>query len=301
MCMRWLSSLLLLLWAFAATAPAQHATSIDDIRANVNSGDYRTALNKINQDLFPASQDQPQRYELLMLKGECQLQLKDRIGASTAFKSAAKAATSPAELAAARAHALIVEHSTLGRYLPRPGAPADEAIDILLIDQRKQAMMALQAELWSQCKSQVDAALRADTLPPIERVFIRLADAYFLELHALGEAPETGTVMHELGAHTLQLMQTEVAKNSSRIDYLTQVANSASDTGRGWNAGRMGLTSQQRDEVKRILPYLDEIRQRATEYRQVAVRMGGNDGNWAALIADTVLAISDAQSLYNDR
>jgi hypothetical protein len=107
---------------------------------------------------------QPHRYELLMLKGECQLQMRDRLGASTAFKSAAKSAANLDELAAARANAVIVERSTSGRYLPRPGARADEAIDILLIDPRKHAMMAVQAELWSQCKPQVDAALRANQI-----------------------------------------------------------------------------------------------------------------------------------------
>ena len=50
-----------------------------------------------------------------------------------------------------------------------------------------------------------------------------------------------------------------------------------------------------------MLPYLSQIRQRATEYRQVAARMGGNEGNWDALVADTVDVIADAESLYNDR
>jgi hypothetical protein len=302
--MRWLVFLLLLLLmlgVLAAEVPAQAAASIDEIRANVTSGDYRTALNKIHKELSASLQDQPQRYELLMLKGECQLQMRDRLGATTAFKSAAKSAANLNELAAARANAVIVERSTMGRYLPRPGARADEAIDILLIDPRKQAMMAVQAELWSQCKQQVDGALRADKLPPIEQVFLRLADAYFLELYASGNASETGNAMQELAAHAFQLMRAEVTKTSSRIDYLMQVANSASDNGRGWNSGRMGLTSPQREEVKAMLPYLNQIRLRATEYRQTAARMGGDERKWDAVVADTVAVISDAESLYNDR
>src|SRR5688500_4306743 len=130
--MRWLVSPLLLIAALAAPAPAQNASSLEDIRANVTSGDYRSALDKINKELFASLKDQPQRHELLMLKGECQLQLKDRIGACTAYKSAAKAAANLNELAAARAHALIVDRSTGGRYQPHPGARADETFDILL-------------------------------------------------------------------------------------------------------------------------------------------------------------------------
>ena len=46
-----------------------------------------------------------------MLKAECQLQLKDRMGAVTTFKSAAKAAGDLNQLAAARANAVIIERS----------------------------------------------------------------------------------------------------------------------------------------------------------------------------------------------
>ena len=63
----------------------------------------------------------------------------------------------------------------------------------------------------------------------------------------------------------------------------------------------MGLTSQQRDEVKEIAGYLSKIRDRATEYRRIAARLGGNEQKWDALVADAVDAMADAESLYNDR
>jgi hypothetical protein len=235
-----------------------------------------------------------------MLKGECQLQLQDRIGASTAFKSAAKVAQNENELAAARANALIVDRSTSGKYSPRFGSGA-EAIDILPMESRKQAMVAYGAELSSQNKSKIEAALRADKLPPIEQVFTPVADMFALELFATGESKETGKVMQDLGSRAFGLMQAEVTKFSSRVDYLNQLANSASGRGGGWNSGRAGLTSQQRDEVKAMLPYLIQIRARASEYRRLAARVGGNEGKWDALVADVVDTIADAESLYNDR
>jgi len=290
----------LLLLASAAPLLAQKAASVEEVRAAMAAGDYRGAVTQIDKQLFPTSKDTAGRFELLMLKGECRLQLQDRLGAASAFKSAAKIASNPSELAAARANAIIIERSTSGRYTPRFTTGA-EPIDILPIDSRKRAMLALEAEMGSQYKSQIDSALRADQLPPIEQVFPRVAEMFFLESFAAAQPSETGKLMQDLGGHAFKLMQDELNKCSSRIDYLNQLANSASDNARGWNSGRLGLTSQQRDEIRAMLPYLNKLRERATEYRGIAAQMGGNENKWDALVADAVDAIADAESLYNDR
>jgi hypothetical protein len=296
---RWLT-----VWLLAVSSgpvAAQQKASLDEIRVAVAGGDYRGALAKIDKLLFPTSSDPAQRYELLMLKGECQLQLKNRVGASSAFKSAAKVAADPGQLAAARANALITDASSGGQYKPR-AAGGGEPIDILPMESRKRAMMALRDELSSRNQSQIDGALRAQELPPIEKVFTAVADMYALELFASGgEAGDARKLMQELGTHAYTLMEREISKSAQRVDYLVQLANSSSDYNRGWNSGRLGLTSQQRDEVKSILTYLDKIRQRASEYRRIAARVGGNEAKWDALVANTVEAMSEAESLYNDR
>jgi hypothetical protein len=292
---------ILIVLRVAACAPAQNV-SLDDVRSDVAKEDYRSAAQKLDKLLFPSMPEltPAQRYELLMLKGECQLQLKDRIGASSAFKSAAKYAGDVKELAAARANMLIIDRSTLGKFIPRFGTGA-EPIEILPMDARKRAMMAFEAELASQYKSQIDAALEATKLPPIEQVFTHAADMYALELFATGQASQTSKVMEQLGGHAYDLLRSESSRLSARVDYLGQLANSSSDIRRGWNGGRLGLTSQQRDEVKRMIPYLNQLRERASEYRGIAARLGGNEAKWDALVAQTVDALADAQSLYNDR
>jgi hypothetical protein len=291
--------------ALAQAAPSpSHAqdAAVDEIRALVASSDYRGALKRIDKLLPPSLRDQPDRYDLLMLKGECQLQLQNRLGAATAFKLAAKAADSPQKLADARANALVVERSTNGKFIPKVGNER-EPIDILLIDGRKHAMAALADELWTPVRPQVDAALRASQLPPIEQVFQRVADVYCLELASDGTAERGEKVLRELGGHAYQLMRAEVNKCADRQDYLAQVANSSSagPAGGNWNSGRMGLTSQQRDEVKAMLPYLAKIRDRAAEYRTIASKLGGEAAKWDALVADAVDAMNDANSLANDR
>jgi hypothetical protein len=282
--------------AFAQPSPA------DEARIDAAKGDYRGALRKLEKTLFASSElPPPERYELLMLKGECQVQLQDRLGAVSAFKAAGKIAGNVNQLAAAQANALVLERSSSGKYTPRYGAATKDPIDILPLDSRKQAMTALQAELWSQNKQQVDTALKAKTLPPIEQVFTRVADMYFLETMVNGEPTQTGQVMRDLGKHAYDLMRTEQSGAARRIEQLNQIANSTSVLGAGWNASRLGLTSPQRDELKQMLPYLVKLRDRAAEYRRLAARMGGDEAKWDALVADTADAALDCEALYNDR
>jgi hypothetical protein len=235
-----------------------------------------------------------------MLKGECHLQLKDRVGARTAFKSAEKEAKDVKDMAAARAQALIVERSNSGRFTPAIGQ-GGEPIPIILIDDRKRAMTMLQDELWAKYKPDVDAALRAEQLAPIEKIFSSIADIYSLELFVTGDSAKAGDVMRQLGAHTYELMTNDVAKKASRVDYLMQVANSAVDFGHGWASTRTGLTSPQRNEVKEMIPYLTQVQKRASEYRGIASRLGGDEAKWNGLVADTTDALNDAESLADDR
>jgi hypothetical protein len=284
--------------AGAAAAKA----SVEGAHSDFAGGDYRGALRQLDRLLFYSVPELPagQRYDMLMLKGECQVQLQDRIGATSAFKSAAKAAGDLNQLAAAQANALILERSSSGLYKPRYGVNK-EPINILPMDSRKQAMAALQADLGAQYKTLIDAALQSDKLTSIEQVFSRVADMYYLELATSGDAPQTGAVMRDLGQHAFQLMQSEISRCARRVEQLSQMANSSGVSGRGWDTGRMGLTSPQRDELKSMVPYLAKIRDRATEYRRVAARLGGNEAKWDSLVADSTDAAMDAEALYNDR
>ena len=84
--------LLLLPFLIAAGVPPQDV-SLDMARIDAARGEHRAALQKVTTLLAPPNEPLPaDRYELLMLKAECQLQLKDRLGAVITFRSAAKAA-----------------------------------------------------------------------------------------------------------------------------------------------------------------------------------------------------------------
>jgi hypothetical protein len=293
--------LLLLALALAAGgAPpaAKQDVSIDAARIDASRGEHRAALQKIGTLLAPPNEPLPaDHYELLMLKAECQLQLKDRLGSVSTFKSAAKTAGDAVQLAAARANALIVERSWSGSYTPA-FAVGESPIDVLKPDSRKLAMARLQQELWSKNQRDLDQALRADTLAPIERVFTAVADAYCLELATTGDAKQTGPAMRDLGSRALGLMDADVARGARAIDGLTQLANSAQSYDRvGWSVSPRGLLPAERTELANTEAYLTKIQTRAREYRQAAARLGGDPQKWDTLLAAVTDAVAQAEAL----
>jgi hypothetical protein len=278
----------------AVGAPQQ--PSLEDIRGNLAKADYRTALDKVNKLVFSAREMHPaEQYELLMMKGECQLQLKDRIGASSSFKSAAKVASNLDQFAAAKATAVIIDRSAMGMITP-PYGSNEKPIDIAPADSRKKAMAALHRQIWSRSQPDIDAALRANTLPAIEAAFARMVDAYLLEVAATGDAKETGKAMRDLGAHAFRLMQAELRRAAWRVEQFNLLANSTDDD----DEDRRGLKNSEIDELRAMLPYLAKIRDRARDYRGLAARLEGDERKWDSLEADAADALAAAESLADE-
>jgi hypothetical protein len=282
-----------------ASTPTAAVAALDEARAAAAAKNWQAAASLIDKALFPAPKEAAERYELLMFKGECRLQLGDSIGASSAFRSAARSASDLQPFAVATANALLFDRAIGGKFTPRDRSAA-EPIDVRPVESRSGAMLLLRDEMRRQYNSQIDAALRAQQLPYIETVFKPVAEMYLLELCATGQADEAGALARQLGARALGLMRDEVRKSDARVDRLSQVSNSSGVDALGRESGRMGLTSQQRVELKRMIPYLVKIRDRATEYRRIAARIGGEPAKWDALVADTVGVIADVEALYNE-
>jgi hypothetical protein len=280
----------------AGAAPSN--VSLDAARADAARGDHRAALQKIAALLAPSNDPQPaDRYELLMIKAESQLQLKDRLGSVSSFRSAAKAAGEVGQLAAARANALIIERSSAGQYKPAL-AIGEAPIDVVSPESRKTAMARLQQELWTKNARDVEQAMRADTLPPIERVFTTVADAYCLEVAATGDARQTGPAMRELGGRAFRLMGDEISRCARVVDQMSQLANSAQGYDyAGWTTYARGLLPAERTQLREMTGYLSKIQGRAREYREAAARLGGEPQKWDALVAQVTDALFQAQAL----
>src|SRR4051812_25368080 len=84
-------SLVLLIVSISVPNRAQSAA---DIKKKMDAHDYREALRMVGDALSHRdAKDEAVRYELLMLRGECQLQLSQRMEAIAAFDAAGKSAS----------------------------------------------------------------------------------------------------------------------------------------------------------------------------------------------------------------
>src|SRR6476620_7620440 len=74
--------------------------SIDDIHKDMETAQYRAALQKISKLLVArtSGQDAGERYDLLMMRGECLLQLKQASAAEAAYNSASSVMKSQADV-----------------------------------------------------------------------------------------------------------------------------------------------------------------------------------------------------------
>src|SRR4051794_3281569 len=110
--------------SFDRVARAAPGPTLEDARAHYVSGDYPACLRKIAVLLpsKPVKSDPADRYDLLMLRGECLLRLKQRQPATDAFESAAavmKKHTDLPKAASATALAVLVKASPDLTYKPK--------------------------------------------------------------------------------------------------------------------------------------------------------------------------------------
>ena len=159
-------------------AGAQEAPPVPmtrEIKAQVEAGDYREALKGLLRALDlkgPAAQAYD-RVELLMLRAECQLQIKESRACLDSLEAARKEAGVQGKsdgVGAAMAMALLVQRSTAFRYVPKTAAAgpvAPKPVDILDRQARPEAYKALFADELAGTRQKVRAAETVRTMPPI--------------------------------------------------------------------------------------------------------------------------------------
>jgi hypothetical protein len=169
------------------------APSVADAQADFAAGQYRDALQKISVLLAGKSAGSQERFDLLMLRGECMLRLKQSSLAADAFDAAARARRQQGDvkrLAEAKATAVLLSASRGLKFQPRGGGGGGgaEAIDVVAPEARRQAMAALLDERLAELTPRAAAAVEGTSLTPMMELLPAFADAYALELTATGDA-----------------------------------------------------------------------------------------------------------------
>ena len=307
------AALVLLASSFVA---AQQPT-IADAQADFDKGEYRPSLQKISSILnSPSAQPgTPQRYDLLMLRGECLLQLKEPVGAANSFDSAGLAIKGDGDvkkLSAARALAMLIRESPGMAYKPKTRSASEgggasgaaEAINIVPPDSRKRALLAMLDDRIAALKPQIEQAAAGTSLVPMEKLLPALRDMYAIELTATGEAARTIPLAQTLGDRARELITAELDRIGKRTAELRDLANETTFSNEGRNNGTIGnrgLTSPERDEIKSMAQTLMQIEKVAQEGRRINRRIGGTGQAWDEILAQTTECKEQAQAAYDRR
>ena len=293
------------LWMTAAIAAAQQPT-IAEAQADFDKGQYRTSLQKIARLLSaPTAKANPtERYDLLMLRGENMLALKEAALAADAFETAArtvKTGDDVKRLGQARGMAILVRASPGLKYT-RKGSD-EPPIDIASRDSRTAAMNALLAERIVTVEPKVKSALEATSLLPIKDLMPALGEMYSLEIATAGESKVAVPLAQTLGEHARKLIETELTRIGSRIDELYAMASAptlSSNPGAQTLSYR-GLTSPERKELQDAADYLVNIEKVAQEGRRVNLRFGGTGDVWDRILGEIGDLKDAAQRVYDRR
>ena len=282
-------TLLLLIGASTAAAasraadapPARSDTAVSDalptrteMRESFDAGDYPRTLQQVARALAvkgDAARDYD-RYELLILKAEAHLRLKNTAAAAAAFDEAAKSATHAKGAALGTVSAELVRRSRNLQYTPpapkkeksAAAAPA-EPIDITDADGRARAFTAMLEDAKAKVGAEVKAARAATTLPPVVDALAMLRDLRLLELAAedeSGAASEMAAGLAEraraLAEHPVQQMADRVAKieevaSREYTDYTPRRNTGGAGRVTRVTSGVTGPTAAQSAELRRIV------------------------------------------------
>jgi hypothetical protein len=230
-------------------AQAPPGRAIEDARAQFASGDFQSCLRGTSALLSSAKRDSVERYDLLMLRGECLLRLKQRNAALPAFEAAAavtKGRRDVARTATATATAVLVRESPDLTYKPK-GRSDRSGIDVVEPATRREAMGALFEDLKARLAPEVDKALRDKALASTNKRLRDFWELYAVEFAATGDAASTAGTLQELGGHARGLIGDELERVTTRLEQLKDVATEPAWTNQG--ISHRGLNSNDRSSA----------------------------------------------------
>lgn len=268
---------------------------VQEIRQKVDAKQYQDAQRQITTALSAIRSDDEgtDRFQLLMLRGECLLQTGQRASAVTAYELALRCAPDTRGAALARAHVLLLKASFNNQYKPKQGANTTP-IDILDRESRKAAFAAMREDQAKTLAPGLRTAMQAHTLPPMLNVLQPLLDVGYLEYASKGSAEETRAELQSLGMRARELINADLRRIRRETSTLEIAANSAAS-----DYTRRGLFSQERTQAKETIEYLKKIEQTARDVRRRAIELGFDGSAWEPIIAESADVADRLQALLD--
>jgi hypothetical protein len=269
----------------AADAPGDPDRQVQQLMAD---GKQPEAIRLIDQQLLQRGLDQkgPERYRLLMLKGDAMIQSKRASMASSVFDQAGRAAPDGQAAAVARAHVLLLRAAPTNKYTPRSGG---EPIDITNPDSRRAAFDALRADMLATAKPKIARAAQGRSLNPALDLLPTVLDMASLEVASKGSMDETKADVSSASEHAQDLMRGQITAAQRRINSLGDRAFTIEE------GDRRFLTSSEAKDLPPIIAEMRKIEKVARDVRRRAQELGNPATAWDQIALEAADAADAAE------
>jgi hypothetical protein len=294
--MRSLIAVLLLIACIGRVLAQAPPSSLEDLRKLYEQKQYSDVVKEATR-MLRLKGDAARtfdRYGVLMLKGDAQIQLKQGAQATEAFAQAQKETTDPKKLADAKACELLVKKSRGMMYTPKTSPPPSTrpstnpsaaarkgAINIGDESARSDALNALFNDEWTLAKPKVESLKKRGGLAPLMDAVKLIDEVRPLELAATGNDTQTKQQLTTLSETAKRLMDDYLRKTGARVDEISRSANTRTQVQNGFR--KRGLTGQEMQELK-------DASETAARIEPAAAEMGKAMGVGADPFAETVKA-----------
>jgi hypothetical protein len=224
--------------------------------------------------------------DVLMLRAEAYVRLKQQSQAIDAYKQATKETDDPTKAGLPKAMVKLIGQSKAFMYTPKPSSDPTKPsapLDISDPAQRKIALKALFDDEWKPTQTKIDALKRQGTtqLPPILEAAQLAGEMRGLELAATGKDAQTSTALSDLTDSAAKLMTEYIDRQTRNVDDIDHDANrpqsnSANDT------TRMGVTAVQAKDLKMIISNCEKL----TVAAELVANSAGAKANDFRIISD---------------
>jgi hypothetical protein len=206
------------------------------VRKQVEDGQYRDALKNLLRilDLKGPPAAAYNRVEMLLLRAECQLQIRETQAAQTALDAAEKEARGgngvppdPGQFGKALAFSALIAKSPGMLYTPQihTGPLAPKPINILDRAARPTAYKALFTDSLAEVKIKVRVAQGVNAKPPILDAAKAVATLRALEKAGTGDDAQSKVLAAELATRATLLLGNSVADMNGTVDTIAGGAN----------------------------------------------------------------------------
>jgi hypothetical protein len=298
-----------------AATPPEPLPTANQAHQEFTDGKYREAIKSISK--IAASREwqakQFDKHDLLLLKGEAHLKLKESAAAAAAFEAASKETTDKPAAAVAHMTSILIKKCIGTHFIPKatadkriPGkSPTDRlTIDIVEPEMRKEALLALWQDERNAAEVKIKPATEGESVQPAidaAPMVLRLHDYDFA---AHGNDNDTNAAAGLIAAHARDLLGAMLEKMGIRVDEIStkaaKVEKFRAAVGRGQSQDiwrKHGLDGNEPNELKDILAKAEKI--------PIAVKLLNDglmpgSGFFDKMLADSKRVMEKAEKALND-